>query len=122
MGIFVLHHFLTLFSFCELVELNTRAAEATIDHSDEEDDDDDEEDIVEVHGGHAGEEILPHTLTFNPLYVMSSWKHSITKDARVSVALLVPSGIGEIAGDLKVTVEEEDYLSVGVPSALILNF
>ena len=58
---FVLHHFLTLFSFFELDELNTRAAGATVYLSGEEDDDDDEDDIVEIHEGHTGEEILSHT-------------------------------------------------------------
>ena len=73
----------------ELNKKTTAATAASIS------DDDDCDDVVGVHGGHAGEELLPHSLTFKPLYVMSTWKDRITKDPRVSVEILLETGIGE---------------------------
>ena len=106
------------------VELNTKATPVlaedfeNVDNNDADYDEDD--DVIEVHGGHAGEELVSHNLTFKPLYIMRPWKHRTTKDPRVSVALLLPTAIGENAGDIWVTIEDDEYLSVGMawPSAL----
>ena len=75
---------------------------------------DEDNDVIEVHGGHAGEELVSRNQTFKPLCVMSTWKHDTTKDLRVSAALLLPTRIDENAGDIRVGVEGDEQLSVGV--------
>ncbi len=100
--------------------LGTKATTAPANEEVESDEDGEDDDALDKHGGQAGEEVLSHSLTFKPLYIMSKWKDILAKDARVSVAILLPTGIGEHVGDIKVQVDDEEYLAVGVawPSSL----
>lgn len=82
-----------------------------------------ENDVSGVEGGSdvvPGGELLMAPLQFKPFFVLSEWKHQRTKDNRVSVAILLPTGVGEQEGDVRVSVEDGLFLRVDVvwPPAL----
>ena len=61
-----------------------------------------------------------NSLIFNPIYTLSVWKDPSSKDQRISIAILLPTGIGESPGDPKLSVESEKILKISVmwPSAM----
>ena len=60
-------------------------------------------------------------LTFHPIYTVSVWKDPTSKDQRVSMAILLPTGIGENPGDLKLFVEDDEIFKITIrwPSAMV---
>ena len=53
-------------------------------------------------------------LSWNTIFIRSLRKDPSTKDDRVSVAVLLPSGVIEKAGDLRVEIEGDDVLKFTV--------
>jgi len=62
-------------------------------------------------------------LLWNPLYAITSWKDPDTKENIVSVAILLPTGVGEQTNDLIIRIENERTLRIGVmwPRALSIS-
>lgn len=55
------------------------------------------------------------TLEFKPLYMLSVWKEPSTKDERISVAILLPSGISENIDDITVRIVKGQELELTIP-------
>ena len=58
-------------------------------------------------------------LQFQPIHLLYTWKDPLSKDDRVSVAILLPTGVSEKPGDLQIALENETVLKITVmwPSA-----
>ena len=59
-------------------------------------------------------ELLYSALEFRPLFLLSTWKDPESRDDRVTAAVLMPSGLNEKRGDIRVEIEEERYLRITV--------
>lgn len=88
-----------------------------------------EDEIIDQEEGTPSLPLAPSTYSFDsyfkarefkPLVNMSVWKDPRTKDSRISLAVLLESGVGESPGDLKVCVDGQ-YLRITVkwPSVLM---
>lgn len=82
----------------------------------------DDENIFADIAANFGRELLLGPTDFKPIYMIGTWKHPTDNDSlRVSVAILLPSGIGENSDDLTVNVVDDGhYLELCVlwPSAM----
>ena len=56
----------------------------------------------------------PNSLQFDPIHVMSVWKDPVSKDNRVSVAVLFTSGVAENSNNLNICVESDNLLKITV--------
>jgi len=63
---------------------------------------------------------ITNPLLFSPIFNLSVWKDPNSKDQCVSVAVLLPTGIGEKPDDLSICVEDENVLKITVmwPTAM----
>eukprot|EP00171_Calliarthron_tuberculosum_P003541 IDg3541t1 len=78
-------------------------------------DDDEEVDITEQKNIEMpGAEFLMSPLQFKPLYMLGSWKDPRTKDDKISIAVLLPSGISEHPGDIVATVVDDWFMQLSV--------
>ena len=57
---------------------------------------------------------IEYDLSWKPLYLVGSWKEPNSKENIVSVAVLLPTGVGETLSDLEVKVENGNRLLMGV--------
>lgn len=57
---------------------------------------------------------VEYNLLWKPLYLLGSWKDPASKDNIVSVALLLPTGVGELFTDFELSIENENQLLIGV--------
>ena len=52
-----------------------------------------------------GYEFQMGPLQFMPIHMVSTWRDPFTKDDRVAVAILLPSGVGERIDDISYSVD-----------------
>eukprot|EP00171_Calliarthron_tuberculosum_P013644 IDg13644t1 len=48
-----------------------------------------------------GEDLLSNDLELRPIYSLREWKDPVSKDQRMSIAILLLRGVGEIENDIK---------------------